>query len=110
MALDTCAEALAGAWVCGQCGGWVEGDATYTNEFPVSWTSETLICQIRTIETCRHLLRERTSIRPARAGVPGMGDSGVHPGVLKPHTEALVQGNLARVLRERFTGEQSETN
>jgi hypothetical protein len=36
-----------------------------------------------------------------------MGDSGVHPGVLKPHTEALVQGNLARVLRERFTGEQA---
>lgn len=36
-----------------------------------------------------------------------MGDSGVPPGGLKPHTEALVQGNLARVLRERFTGEDA---
>ena len=36
-----------------------------------------------------------------------MGDSGVPPGGLKPHTEALMQGNLARVLRERFTGEDA---
>ena len=36
-----------------------------------------------------------------------MGDSGVQPPALKPHTDALVQGNIARVLRERFTGEEA---
>ena len=36
-----------------------------------------------------------------------MGDPGVPSPALKPHTEALIQGNLARVLRERFNGEQA---
>jgi hypothetical protein len=36
-----------------------------------------------------------------------MGDSGAAPRALKPHTETLVQGNLARVLRERFVGEDA---